>query len=134
MPNNLNPMGSGTMSRGAPRFPNARTPAGTNGPVSSSPVVTNGGGLTMDPPLVVQGPPPATDKGYIPNFLSQNIGRQIRAEFIIGSNQYVDKTGILTEVGVNYFVIEDPNTRARTMSDLYSVKFVTVAPEGLNLA
>jgi hypothetical protein len=31
----------------------------------------------------------------------------VRAEFIIGTNQFVDKAGRLLEVGVNFFVLED---------------------------
>lgn len=74
----------------------------------------------------MQGPPPSSEKGYIPYFLASNIGKNIRADFIIGTNQYVDKTGKLAEVGVNYFVIYDENSRTSVMCDLYSVKFVTV--------
>lgn len=77
-------------------------------------------------PEIQQGPPPSTEKGYIPNYLASNIGKNVRAEFIIGTNQYVDKTGVLIEVGINYFVLLDVNSRAHIMCDLYSVKFVTV--------
>ena len=84
-----------------------------------------------DPPddqggLTRQGPPVSTDPGYIPFYLKSNIGKNIRAEFIIGSNQYVDKTGKLLEVGINYFVLEDYVSHAHIMCDLYSVKFVTI--------
>jgi len=72
-----------------------------------------------------QGPPPVTDKNYIVGYLSRNIGKNVRAEFVVGTNQFVDKTGILREVGVNYFVLEDYISHARIMCDLYSVKFVT---------
>lgn len=72
-----------------------------------------------------EGPPPSTEEGYIPHYLSKNIGKFVRAEFIIG-NSYLDKTGRLVEVGVNYFVLEDENSRTNIMCDLYSVKFVTV--------
>lgn len=82
------------------------------------------GGFAM--PETRQGPPPATEKGYIPNYLASNIGKSVRAEFIIGTSQYADKTGILSEVGINYFVLHDVNSRTDTMCDLYSVKFVTV--------
>lgn len=74
------------------------------------------------------GIPPITEWGYIPYYLSRNIGRNVRAEFIVGSNQYVDKTGRLIEVGISYFVLEDITTDTKTMCDLYSVKFVTIAP------
>jgi hypothetical protein len=73
-----------------------------------------------------QGPPPATEKGYIPYYLASNIGKSVRAEFIIGANQYTDRTGVLTEVGINYFVLHDVNSRTNVICDLYSVKFVTV--------
>jgi len=76
--------------------------------------------------ITQQGPPPSTDKGYIPNYLASNIGRNVRAEFIIGTTQYADKTGVLAEVGINYFVLHDVNSRTDVMCDLYSVKFVTI--------
>lgn len=84
------------------------------------PVVPSPGVITQ------QGPPPSTEKGYIPYYLASNIGKNVRAEFIIGTNQYVDKTGVLSEVGINYFVLYDVNSRANIMCDLYSVKFVTI--------
>ncbi|NMA25180.1 MAG: hypothetical protein GX936_05890 [Clostridiales bacterium] len=60
----------------------------------------------------------------MPAYLRSIIGRRIRAEFIF-QNMYLDKTGILREVGISYFVIEDMATHAMVMCDLYSVKFVT---------
>lgn len=81
------------------------------------------GGMMFD---TQQGPPPANEKGYIPYYLTSNIGKNVRADFIIGTNQYVDKAGVLSEVGINYFVLYDVNSRASIMCDLYSVKFVTV--------
>lgn len=79
--------------------------------------------------ITQEGPPPSTEKGYIPYYLASNIGKNVRAEFIIGNSQYVDKTGLLTEVGINYFVLRDVNSRTNIMCDLYSVKFVTVLPQ-----
>lgn len=76
--------------------------------------------------LVRQGPPPVMDIQYIPGYLASNIGKNVRAEFIIGSSQYADKTGKLVDVGVNYFVLQDINSRTYIMCDLYSVKFVTI--------
>lgn len=76
-------------------------------------------------PLTEQGPPLVTDVGYIPYYLDKNIGKNVRAEFVIGT-QYVDKTGKLIEVGINYFVLDDINSRTHIMCDLYSVKFVTI--------
>lgn len=82
--------------------------------------------IYVTPPASQQGPPPAAERGFIPYYLTKNIGRSVRAEFILGNTQYVDKTGILIEVGVNYFVLEDISSRHHVMCDLYSVRFVTV--------
>lgn len=77
-------------------------------------------------PLDMQGPPAVTDRQYIPGYLASLIGRTIRAEFLVGTNSFIDRTGVLREVGVNYFVLEDTLSRQLVMCDLYSVKFVTV--------
>jgi hypothetical protein len=84
--------------------------------------------VPMTPGMTREGPPPISEPGYIPYFLRQNIGRNVLAEFIVGTNMYQDKTGIITEVGVNYFVLRDQNFNADVMCDLYSVKFVTILP------
>lgn len=78
------------------------------------------------PPIIRQGPPPVFDIEYIPGYLKSIIGKNVRAEFVIGSSQYADKTGVLIDVGVNYFVLLDVNSKTNIMCDLYSVKFVTV--------
>ncbi|MEL4106694.1 hypothetical protein AAFA46_07665 [Oscillospiraceae bacterium WX1] len=77
-----------------------------------------------DPFFNVQGPPSVMSPGYIPNYLKSQIGKRVRAEFVF-SSLYLDKTGILREVGVNYFVLEDNATHAMIMCDLYSARFVT---------
>ncbi len=87
----------------------------TPGPVSFTPSV-----------ISREGPPPVSDINYIPGFLASNIGKNVKAEFILGMNQFIDKTGKLTDVGVNYFVLQDINSRTNIMCDLYSVKFVTI--------
>ena len=89
------------------------------------PAEPSGTSLT-EPGGSIQGPPPSTEPGFIPNYLTKNIGKNVRAEFIIGTSQYADKTGKLVEVGINYFVLEDVNSRTLVMCDLYSVKFVTI--------
>jgi len=83
-------------------------------------------GLPSQETMVREGPPPLANAEYIPGFLARNIGKFVKAEFILGSNQYVDKTGRLMAVGVNYFVLQDNVSRAMIMCDLYSVRFVTL--------
>lgn len=77
-------------------------------------------------PSTQQGPPPVTESDYIPGFLASNIGRNVKAEFIVGTSQYVEKVGKLIRVGVNFFVLQDINSRTNIMCDLYSVRFVTI--------
>jgi hypothetical protein len=145
MSNNINWMGNKVLDSGAPRQPStspaqppvqqSRTtappatpyipPAGQAfGPYTPAPgtsLPTDGVDLET-----VQGPPPAAQPGFIPYYLASNIGRPARAEFIVGTSQYMDKTGVIKEVGINYFVLYDTNARADVMCDLYSVKFVTI--------
>jgi hypothetical protein len=78
----------------------------------------------MSQPMDQMGPPPSTEPGYIPYFLARNIGKNVRAEFVLGTTQYQDKTGIIKEVGINYFVLHDTNYNTDVMCDLYSVKFI----------
>lgn len=80
------------------------------------------------PPPFDQGPPPLTSSDYIPGYLATIIGKNIRAEFVVSASAYVEKTGRLIDVGVNYFILEDANSQTQIMCDLYSVKFVTVLP------
>ncbi len=76
------------------------------------------------PPMSQQGPPTLTDQGYVPGYLRTLIGQVVRAEFII-NNVFMDKTGVLEEVGVNYFVLNDLSLGHRVMCDLYSARFIT---------
>ena len=85
--------------------------------------------ITYGPsPISIQGPPTVLDPGYIPAYLRTQIGKRVRAEFNIGTNLYIDRTGFLREVGISYFVLEDYVTRVRIMCDLYSLKFLTSDP------
>jgi hypothetical protein len=73
-----------------------------------------------------EGPPPVMDPHYLAGYLATNIGKNVRAEFALPGGFFLDKAGILKEVGVNYFVLEDYMTRAKIVCDLYSAKFVTM--------
>jgi hypothetical protein len=106
-------------------FPYQQGPMYQQGPTyRQGPPVQQGSSDQQGPDQ--QGPPPVADVGYVPYYLASNIGKNVRAEFAISGALYVDKTGKLIEVGVNYFVLEDINSRANIMCDLYSVKFVTI--------
>lgn len=86
--------------------------------------ITRNSAYAPDPEFDIPGPPSVMDPGYIPGYLKTLIGKRIRAEFVF-ENLYLDKTGIMREVGYNYFVLEDNTTGAMIMCDLYSTRFVT---------
>ncbi len=130
MSNNVSWMGNRVIDPGTTRqMPQPSTttsPAQQMNPAMPMSPITPMQQSTPIAPITQQGPPPSTERGYIPYYLASNIGKNVRAEFIIGTTQYVDKVGLLTEVGINYFVLRDVNSRTDIMCDLYSVKFVTV--------
>ena len=133
MANNVNWMGNRVLDQGTTRpMPPLSSTLPSQNPVvpavpmqQSTPITPIQQSIPMAP-ITQQGPPPSTERGYIPYYLASNIGKNVRAEFIIGTTQYADKTGMLTEVGINYFVLRDVNSRTDVMCDLYSVKFVTI--------
>lgn len=86
--------------------------------------VTRNGAYAPMPIIDEPGPPSVMDPGYIPGYLRTQIGKRIRAEFVF-ENLFLDKAGILRDVGYNYFVIQDNATGAMIMCDLYSARFVT---------
>lgn len=68
--------------------------------------------------------PPLADINFIQAYLKQNIGKHIKADFLLGTNTFQDREGTLIEVGVNYFVIIETDTDDRLLCDMYSLKFV----------
>jgi hypothetical protein len=86
--------------------------------------VTRDGTYAPLPIIDEPGPPSVMDPGYIPGYLRTQIGKRIRAEFVF-ENLFLDKAGILRDVGYNYFVIQDNATGAMIMCDLYSARFIT---------
>lgn len=125
---NINWMGNPVVDANAPPPPpppkqGARMPHHEKGSANQSMQMMAGEtGMSM---ADREGAPSISEPGYIPNFLYRNIGKKIIAEFII-NNSFIDKVGILVEVGFNYFVLEDTNTNDLMMCDLYSVKFVQI--------
>ncbi|MPM01385.1 hypothetical protein SDC9_47625 [bioreactor metagenome] len=119
-------MTSASVQPAPPRTSATPTP-GVTLPSAAGTTASGSPGVSATPSVPFQqGFPPATERGYIPYYLANNMGKNVRAEFIIGSNQYSDKTGRLIEVGINYFVLEDINSRTHIMCDMYSLKFLIV--------
>ena len=67
-----------------------------------------------------------SDLGYIQGYLRTQIGRQVKIEFLIGSNMFVDREGYLVDVGIDYLIINEINTDDLLLCDMYSIKFVKI--------
>ncbi|MCX7715093.1 MAG: hypothetical protein N2171_05150 [Clostridia bacterium] len=61
---------------------------------------------------------------YLNGFLRTQIGKRVKVEFLIGTNSFVDKEGILLGVGVNYILINETDTDDLTACDFYNIKFI----------
>lgn len=63
---------------------------------------------------------------FTAGFLRTQIGRRVRVEFLIGTSNLTDRTGILIGVGASYILLREPQEDNIIMCDLFSIKFVTV--------
>ena len=64
---------------------------------------------------------------FTPGFLREHIGKLVRVEFLIGTNNLTDRTGILVEVGASYIVLRSLQDANLLYCDIYSIKFVTIS-------
>lgn len=72
-------------------------------------------------------PETLTNNIYTPAFLRENIGKLMRVEFLIGTNNLVDRTGILVDVGASYILLRALESDIITYADIYSIKFITIS-------
>lgn len=63
---------------------------------------------------------------YTQGYLQRQIGKNVRIQFLIGTSALQDRTGILTQVGIDYVIIRNEETNALELGDLYSIRFVDV--------
>lgn len=68
-----------------------------------------------------------TNNIYTPAFLRQQIGKLVRVEFLIGTNNLVDRIGILQDVGASYILLRSLESNTTIYADIYSIKFVTIS-------
>ena len=74
-----------------------------------------------------------TNNIYTPAFLRENIGKLMRVEFLIGTNNLVDRTGILIDVGASYIILRALESDVITYADIYSIKFITISNLPINM-
>lgn len=68
-----------------------------------------------------------TNNIYTPAFLREQIGKLMRVEFLIGTNNLTDRVGILEDVGVSYILLRSIESSTLVYCDIYSIKFVTIS-------
>ena len=67
------------------------------------------------------------NKIYTPAFLREQIGRLMRVEFLIGTNNMVDRIGVLQDVGASYILLRSVENDSLIYCDIYSIKFITIS-------
>ncbi len=68
-----------------------------------------------------------TNPIYTPGFLRKQIGKLMRVEFLIGTNNLVDRIGILQDVGASYILLRSFESDSLIYCDIYSIKFITIS-------
>ena len=72
-----------------------------------------------------------TNPIYTPAFLREQIGRLMRVEFLIGTNNMTDRLGILEDVGASYILLRSFENDSVVYCDIYSIKFITISTTGI---
>lgn len=78
-------------------------------------------------PITTETQPPAQTLEsiqYTPGFLRTQIGRNVRIDFLIGTNTFQDRSGTLLAVGASYVILREAETDDLLLCDLYSIRFV----------
>ena len=68
-----------------------------------------------------------TNNIYTPAFLREQIGKLMRVEFLIGTNNLTDRIGILEDVGASYILLRSVESNNIIYCDIYSIKFITIS-------
>lgn len=68
---------------------------------------------------------------YTPAFLREQIGKLMKVEFLIGTNNLVDRIGILQDVGESYILLRSVENDSLVYCDIYSIKFITISVAGM---
>ncbi len=66
--------------------------------------------------------------GSLQHMLSQNVGRRVIVDFLVGTSNLIRKEGILYLVGISYIVLFDDKSNIYTVCNLYSIEFVSFIP------
>ena len=68
-----------------------------------------------------------TNPIYTPAFLRQQIGKLMRIEFLVGTNNMTDRIGFLEDVGASYILLRSFEGDSQIYADIYAIKFITIS-------
>ena len=68
-----------------------------------------------------------TNPIYTPAFLRGQIGKLMRIEFLIGTNNMTDRIGFLEDVGASYILLRSFEGDSQIYADIYAIKFITIS-------
>ena len=68
-----------------------------------------------------------TNNIYTPAFLREQIGKLMRVEFLIGTNNLTDRIGVLEDVGASYILLRSFEGDSLIYADIYAIKFITIS-------
>ena len=74
-----------------------------------------------------------TNNIYTPAFLREQIGKLMRVEFLIGTNNLTDRIGILEDVGASYILLRSIESNNLIYCDIYAIKFITIADRNMGM-
>lgn len=69
-------------------------------------------------------------QGSMQQLLSENLGKYVMADFLIGVSNIVRRVGILYSVGRGFLVLYDEDNHNFNVCDIFSLKFVAFFPPG----
>ena len=72
----------------------------------------------------------AAMQGSMQQLLSENLGKYVIADFLIGVSNIVRRVGVLYSVGRGFVVLYLDEYKAFEVCDIFSLKFVTFFPPG----
>ena len=109
--------------------PTTQMPTGIpTGPAYSSPTPVQQAPSTPIAQAPLNGdvllPETVLSTAFTQGYLRTQIGRHVKVEFLIGTNMFVDREGILMDVGTSYIIIRETETDDLLLCDMYSIKFV----------
>ncbi len=69
-------------------------------------------------------------QGSMQQILSENLGKFVIADFLIGISTIVRRVGVIYSVGTGFVVLYLESQKAFQVCDIFSLKFVTFFPPG----